>query len=131
MASDASHWPGEEIEYLEEILNEYKRYVENIGENGLSAPLLLYYRDELEETLRDLEGRAPLQSYWAQTVELDNILRERSTDFVAEIGWESYRIQREARKPPQAYWWWHLDTYVPKPSRPNPVKTWWDWLQKP
>lgn len=124
-------WPSEEIEYLEEILAEYERFVENIGANELSAPLLMYYRDELQDSLTSLEQRVPLQPYWAQTVELDQQVKDRAAEIVAEIGWENYRIQRGARKPPRAYWWWYLDAGLAPPERPNVVKSWWEWLKKP
>ncbi len=127
----SNEWPGEEIEYLEEVLREYEKYVENIGENGLAAPLLLYYRDEAQETLMDLQGRAPLESYWAQLVALDQKLQEKKENLIAEIGWNHYKTQREAKKPPKAYWWWYLDSTLKEPEKPNPVKSWWSWLRTP
>lgn len=127
--SDA--WPADEIEYLEETLREYARFVEHIGENGLAANLLLYYRDELQETLEDLQGRVPVEPYWRQTVDLDHVVREKGADLVAEIGWDHYRGQRAVRHPPRAYWWWYLDAGLSAPDRPNPVRSWWDWLRKP
>ena len=119
------------MEYLEEVFQEYEKYIENIGENGLAAPLLLYYRDEVQETLMDLEGRAPLESYWTRLVSFDRKLQEKKEDLITEIGWDYFKTQREARKPPKAYWWWYLDATLKGPEKPNPLRSWWDWLKTP
>jgi len=125
-----SEWPGEEIEYLEETLNEYARFVENIGHNGFSANLVLHYRTDLQETLTDLEGRAPLEAYWQRTVGIDNILRGKKAEFLHEIGLANYRIERQQEAPPKAYWWWYLDAGFEDPNKPNAIKSWWQWLKE-
>src|SRR5205085_11897592 len=96
MTNSDSERPTEEIAYLEEVLGEYSKSVESIGHRGLAANLILYYRTEVEETLRDLEGKAPLESYWLQTVELDNQMREKRTEIIGEIGWQTYKMERAA-----------------------------------
>ncbi len=126
----SGEWPGEEIEYLEEILREYERYVENIGQNGLASNLLLHYRSDLQETLTDLEGRAPLESYWQQTVLLDEKLRGKKEEVLAEIGWNHYKTERAAVNPPKHYWWWYLDAGLTVPDQPNRIQSWWNWLKE-
>lgn len=121
--SENAQQPAEEIQYLEEILREYGKYVENIGHHGLEANLLLYYRDEVQDTLEDLEGKAPLQSYWREVVEWDQKLRENSAEFVNEIGRENYSLQRDGRMPPKTHWWWYLDR--------GTSQTFTNWLKKP
>lgn len=123
-------WPGEEIEYLEEVLNEYSKFVQNIGQNGFSANLVLHYRTEVQETLTDLEGRAPLESYWQQTVELDDLLRKKRIEFIHEIGLQHYRLERQQVNPPKEYWWWRLDSGLTDPNKPNLLKSWWGWMSK-
>ena len=64
----------EELDYLDEILEEYEKYVDNIGNLRTSAALLLYYRDEVQEALDYLKGEdLDLRAYWKRIVELDNI----------------------------------------------------------
>lgn len=123
--------PKEEIEYLEEVLQEYTRFVDNIGHNGLAANLVLYYRTELQEVLTDLQGRAPLERYWRETVALDEQLKKKKTLLLNEIGWENYRIERASVNPPKAYWWWYLDQGLIEPGKPGPIQSAWNWLNSP
>lgn len=124
-----NQWPGEELEYLEEILDQYAHFVTNIGQNGLSANLVLHYRTELQEALTDLGDRAPLESYWQQTVELDEELREKRDLLLKEIGLKNYRMERQQLAPPKEYWWWFLDAGLTDPNQPNVIQSWWNWLK--
>lgn len=123
---------AEELEYLEEVLIEYERFVQNIGNNGLAANLLLYYRDEVQESLKILEGKVELTMYWKKVVELDNILKAKAKIFVEEVGRENFRQCRIALDPPKLNWWWYLDKTVSPPvQKPKQkVKRWIDWLKE-
>lgn len=119
----------EELAYLEEVLEEYARFVQNIGENGLSANLLLYYRDEVQDLLEALEGQADLQGYWSEVAALDDQVRKQAGAVVEEIGRENFRYCQIALDPPKLHWWWYLDRVVPPPRRPW-LREFWEWLRR-
>lgn len=121
----------EEIAYLEELLNEYTHFVNNIGNNGFSENLVMHYRDEIQETLTVLEGRIPLETYWKKAVDADQTLRENALALVTAIGWDNYQVERGIRKPLKTEWWWYLDLGLSKPEKPGIVQSLWNWIAKP
>lgn len=118
----------EDIEYLEDVMNEYARFVGDIGHNEYNAPMLLYYRDEVQELLDDLDedsGGIDLQPYWRRTVELDNMLRDSAQTFVDEVGWANFKQYQIINDPPRKNWWWYLNTETRSP--PPPAAFWQFW----
>lgn len=117
----------EELDYLEEVLEEYEKYVNNIGSNGYTAPLMLYYRDEIEESLRELtpEADLDLKPYWKRAAELDNIVRARAALAVKEIGYNNFKQYQIINDPPKLHWWWYLDKIVAPPLKESPRWQFW------
>ena len=120
----------ERLEYLEEVIGEYERYVNTIGTLGVNAPMLLYYRDEIQEMLDELmaEGDLDLQCTWAQVVELDNQVRDRSQVLVDEVGHANFKQYQIINDPPRQHWWWYLNTVTRAPV--PPVKFWEVWKKE-
>lgn len=117
------------LDYLEEVLQEYEKYVLNIGNNGLAASLLLNYRDEVQDTLDDLRGDdVPLTEYWKKVVELDNIVRKNARELVREVGPANFKQYQIINDPPKTRWWWYLDRTTPDvsgiPPAPKPWEIW-------
>lgn len=103
--------------YLEELIADYERLVENIGNNGVNAPLLLHYRSEIEETLRELEEYddiAPfLEPFYEKLRRIDDLLLQRAKLFLKEIGGPSkLKHYQWSLRPPKEHWWWYLDSQV-------------------
>jgi serine/threonine protein kinase len=117
-------------EYLREVVAEYEKKVSNIGRNGLTAPMLLYYRDEVQDTLDSLEElKIDIQVWWEHVVGLDEVVRERAQDVVDEVGWSNFKQYWIMNDPPRARWWWYLSRQV---SAPPPVPRFWEvWKKKP
>ncbi|MBI2251703.1 MAG: hypothetical protein HYU63_02945 [Armatimonadetes bacterium] len=104
----------EELDYLEEILSEYEKYVRNIGDLKETAVMLLYYRDEAQESLDYLKyEKIELKDYWRKVVELDNILRSKVLIFVHEVGYNNFKQYQIINDPPKTYWWWYLNKSAP------------------
>lgn len=115
-----------ELDYLDEVLEEYEKYIDNVGSLGCSAALLLYYRDEVQEALEFLKFlELDIRSYWQRVVELDNILRVKAGIFINEIGRENFKQYQIINDPPKLRWWWHLDRAYPSP--PEPRRFWEFW----
>lgn len=112
----------EEFQYLLDVLEDYRRYVKDIGKLELAAPNLLYYRDEVQEGLQELQARGvELKEVWRQVVELDNQLRARAQDVVMEIGHANFKQYQIINDPPLTHWWWFLNRVVAAPIQaPNP-----------
>lgn len=108
------------LDYLDEVIEDYRRYVENIGHNGLTASLLLNYRDEIQEILDELkyEKDLDLKDYWLKVRELDEVVREKKQELVREIGYENFKQYQIIQDPPLTRWWWYLDRQVAKPLPP-------------
>lgn len=105
------------LEYLEESIAEYRRYVENIGRNGLAAANLNYYRDDIQETL-DLikyDDSLNLKEYWGEIVKLDLQLRAKAPIHVREIGYNNFKQYQIINDPPLTHWWWYLNRSVAPP----------------
>lgn len=119
----------EALEYLGDALENYGRFVTNIGENGFTAPMVLYYRDEVQELLDELMAAGlDLQDHWLRTVELDDEVRRRAQDLVDEIGWANFKQYQIINDPPPKHWWWFLNRQTKAPPPPPPF--WQFWKQR-
>jgi len=106
----------ESLEYLMEIMAEYEKMVLNIGKNGLSASLLLNYRDEIQSTMHDLrEMDLDLREHWYKIVTLDNTLRKQAQQFVNEVGHTNFKQYQIINDPPADHWWWYLNKTTQPP----------------
>lgn len=116
----------ESFEYLEEVLADYERMVKNIGNNGLSASLLMNYRDEVQDILRELAMQdIDLRAHWKRIVLLDTELRRKSQVYVSEVGHANFKQYQIINNPPQERWWWYLNrTTLPPPSDKKPWEFW-------
>lgn len=112
----------EEFQYLLDVLEDYRRYIKDIGRLELAAPNLLYYRDEVQEGLNELGARGvKLKEVWREVVDLDNKLRARASDVVMEIGHANFKQYQIINDPPLTHWWWFLNRTVAAPlTAPNP-----------
>lgn len=118
----------EELDWLDEVLEEYEKYIDNIGNLGVSAALLLYYRDEVQESLDYLKREdLDLRHYWQRIVQLDGILRVKARIFINEIGFNNFKQYQIINDPPKIRWWWYLDRAFPEPRKPK--KFWEIWKQ--
>lgn len=114
------------LEYLDEVLGEYEKKVMNIGQNGLSASLLLNYRDEVQELLTELSrANVNMSSYWKRIVALDARLRGNAQRFVSEVGHSNFKQYQIINNPPKELWWWYLDKVTVPP--PPEKKSWEFW----
>ena len=115
------------ISYLNEVMDDYERFINNIGKNGITAKLMLNYRDEIQEILSFLNNyEIDLSKYWTRLVKLDQILRSRRTAAVKEIGRKNFIMEQIRKEPPKDHWWWYIDRSVPK-DKPG----FWDFMKKP
>ncbi|MCD4785545.1 MAG: hypothetical protein K8T10_17120 [Candidatus Eremiobacteraeota bacterium] len=107
----------EMLEYLQESINEYRKYVENIGKNGLAASNLNYYRDDIQDVLDLLkyDDSINLKEYWGQIVKLDIQLRAKAAIYVREIGYNNFKQYQIVNDPPLTRWWWYLNRNVAPP----------------
>jgi len=115
------------LEYLEEVLEDYERYVINLGRNDLSASLMLYYRDEIQDILDEIkyEKELDLQEYWLKVRNLDELLRNNAEAVVNEIGYDVFKRHQITNNPPLSHWWWYLNRQAARPV-PQP-KLWEIW----
>ena len=115
------------VDYLEEVILDYERHVENIGKLGLTAPMTLYYRDEVQETLELLEGEVEVdtQPYWLRVVELDRLLKACMQELVDEIGHANFKQYQIINDPPRARWWWYLNREARSPQPPPAFWQFW------
>ncbi|MCE1248412.1 MAG: hypothetical protein LWY06_17360 [Firmicutes bacterium] len=105
------------IEFLEDSIAEYAKYIENIGRNGLAAANLNYYRDDIQEVLDMLKYHytEELKPYWEEIVKLDLLLRAKAPIHVREIGHNNFKQYQIINDPPQTHWWWYLNRTVAPP----------------
>ena len=112
----------EELDYLDEALNEYERFIMNIGNLGVSAVMLMYYRDEVQESMDYLKTKdLDIAEYWKKIIQLDNILRSKTRIFVSEVGYNSFKQYQIINDPPKLRWWWYLDKGIPAPLAPGQI----------
>ena len=117
----------EHLLYLNEILDDYERFINNIGKNGISAKLMLNYRDDIQEMLAFLNNfEVDLTEYWKKVMRLDQVLRVRRSTVVREVGRKTFLMEQIKNEPPKNYWWWYIDRSEPK-EKPG----FWDFLKKP
>ncbi|MDQ7823740.1 MAG: hypothetical protein RDV48_13160 [Candidatus Eremiobacteraeota bacterium] len=115
----------ESLEYLEEVLFEYERLVMNIGKNGLSASLLMNYRDEVQELMTELSMQdIDLRDQWRKVVTLDNVLRKSAQQFVNEVGHQNFKQYQIINDPPREHWWWYLNRTTAAPVEKKDWKFW-------
>lgn len=117
--------------YLEEVVGDYERYLSDVDNLGLSAPNLLYYRDEIQDMLDEFKGdpRVDFRGVWLRVKELDEILRANQALVVQAIGHGNFRQYQIMNDPPRTHWWWFMNRTVPPPPPPPP---WWMfWKPKP
>lgn len=120
----------ESWDYLMEVLGDYETFLGEIGNLGLSAPQVLYYRDEVQEFLEELTGNETInyQGAWQKVRELDEILKDKSQALVDEIGYKNFLQYQIINDPPKKHWWWWLNR-VSKPP-PEPPKVWQFWKHR-
>lgn len=115
------------LDYLNEVLDDYERFINNIGQNGVSSKLMLNYRDEIQEILSFLNHfEIDLSDYWTRVMRLDQNLRVRRSTVVREVGRKTFLMEQIKREPPRNHWWWYLDR---SEARDNPG--FWSFLKKP
>jgi hypothetical protein len=117
-------------DYLLEVVGDYRRYLADIGELGLNAPNLLYYRSEVQDMLDDFktDKRVDFRGIWTEVKELDEILRRKQQQVVNEIGHANFKQYQIINDPPRAHWWWWLNRVTHAPPPPPP---WWAFWKKP
>lgn len=116
-------------DYLLEVVGDYERYLADIDNLGLSAPNLLYYRDEIQEMLDEFKGdpRVDFRGVWSRVRELDEIFRTNQRRVVDQIGYANFAQYQIINDPPRTHWWWWLNRFV---SPPAPPPTWWQFWKK-
>lgn len=117
----------EKWDYLMEVMGDYETFLENVGNLGYSAPQLLYYRDEVQEFLEELQGRTDINipGAWKKVLELDTILRAKAQTLVDEIGHKNFIQYQIQNDPPRSHWWWWLNRVTAPP--PTPPRFWEFW----
>lgn len=105
------------LDFLEESIDQYQNYIENIGRNGLAAANLGYYRDDVQEMLDFLkyEKSVNLKPYWERIVKLDLQLRAKARLYVQEVGHNNFKQYQIINDPPLTHWWWYLNRQVSEP----------------
>lgn len=118
------------LKYLDEVILDYKRCIEQIGKMGYAAPQLLYYRDEVQDLVEALSGEqgVVLKERWATIRELDLKLRGRASDFVHEVGHSNFKQYQIVNNPPLTRWWWYMNRTTV--NLENKIPRWQWWRQK-
>ena len=118
----------EEKEYLDEVMNDYMRMVKNIGQNGLSASLLMNYRDEIQDIMTDLAiNGADLREHRKKLICLDNELRQKAQLYVNEVGHANFKQYQIINNPSRERWWWYLNKVTVGRPDDKPKKPWEFW----
>lgn len=108
---------AQSIDYLQEVMSDYERMLNNVGQNGLSASMLLYYRDEIQDTIEDLDTfEVDVSKFWQKIVLMDNSLRAKAQQFVEEVGHGNFKQYQIINDPPYERWWWYLNKSTHPPS---------------
>ncbi|MFP4498936.1 MAG: hypothetical protein ACLFQV_12060 [Vulcanimicrobiota bacterium] len=108
---------AEMLEFLEESIDEYEKYLKNIGRNGLAAVNLGYYRDDIQDVLDNLkyDPDVDLKEYWQRIVKLDLELKAKASLYVREVGHANFKQYQIINDPPAIRWWWYLNRSVASP----------------
>lgn len=116
-------------DYLQEVIKDYQRYLADVDDLGLTAPNLLYYRDEIQEMLAEFKGdpRVDFRGAWTLVKSLDEVLRANQKKIVQQIGYANFRQYQIINDPPRSHWWWWLNRVVGPPPPPPP---WWQFWKK-
>lgn len=116
--------------YLQDVVKDYSRYLSDIENLGLTAPNVLYYRDEIQDMLEEFKGdpRVDFRGVWLQVKELDEILRANQDRLVKTIGHANFKQYHIMNDPPRTHWWWFLNRVV---APPPPQPSWWQFWKKP
>jgi hypothetical protein len=116
--------------YLQDVVQDYARYLSDIHNLGLTAPNVLYYRDEIQDMLEEFKGdpRVDFRGVWLQVKELDEILRANQDLLVKTIGHANFKQYHIMNDPPRTHWWWFLNRVV---APPPPQPAWWQFWKKP
>jgi len=116
------------LDYLDEVLRDYERYVGEIWRLGYAAPQLLYYRDEVQDLMEALapEAGVDLKPRWQKIRELDLAVRGKAVELVREVGHANFNQYQIVNNPPQTRWWWYLNrtTADPESSKAS-IWQWW------
>ena len=115
--------------YLQDVIKDYERYLADVDDLGLTAPNVLYYRDEIQELLDEFKGdpRVDFRGVWTRVKALDEVLRANQAKIVNQIGHANFKQYQIINDPPRSYWWWWLNRVVPPPPPPPP---WWQFWKK-
>ncbi|MCR5660770.1 MAG: hypothetical protein K6G50_01410 [bacterium] len=115
------------VRYLDEVIADYKRCVNEIGKMKYAAPQLLYYRDEVQDILDALVGSgADLKDRLQDIRLLDMKLRANARDFVREVGHANFKQYQIINNPPITHWWWYMNrTTMADKEHVAP----WQWLR--
>jgi hypothetical protein len=115
--------------YLLEVVGDYERYIGQIGDLGLTAPNLLYYRDEIQDMLDEfaMDDRVETREIWARIRGLDILLRARQVELVREVGHANFKQYQIMNDPARTRWWWFLNRVVPAPPPPSTRHFWEFW----
>ena len=116
-------------DYLLEVVQDYERYLSDIGNLGMLAPNLLYYRSEVQDMLDDFKTnrKVDFRGIWMKVRALDEILRTRQQEVVDEIGHANFLQYQIINDPSRAHWWWWLNRVTKAPPPPPP---WWQFWKK-
>lgn len=115
------------LQYLDGVLNDYGKYVAQIGNLKYTAPQLLYYRDEVQDLLEALAGEKDLdlKAYWQRLRDYDLQLRAKATVFVQEVGHSNFKQYQIINNPPLNRWWWYLNRTTMNLAEKAPSWQWW------
>ena len=117
------------FEYFDEVLHDYEKMVNNIGRNGLSASLLMNYRDEIQDIIAELAlENINLKEHWKKITLLDTKLRSQAQRYVNEVGHNNFKQYQIINNPSKERWWWYLDKTTLPP--PYAKKNLWDFWKK-
>ncbi|MBQ7502737.1 hypothetical protein IJT93_08510 [bacterium] len=115
------------LQYLDGVLNDYGKYIAQIGSLKYTAPQLLYYRDEVQDLLEALAGEKDLdlKPYWQRLRDYDLQLRAKATVFVQEVGHSNFKQYQIINNPPLNRWWWYLNRTTANLAERAPSWQWW------
>ncbi len=116
----------EAFEYLNEVLMDYEKMIGNIGNNGLSASLIMNYRDELHDIMSELALEdINLKEQWKKIAILDTKLKGNAQKFVNEVGHANFKQYQIINNPSKDRWWWYMDkTTLPPAANKKPWEFW-------